>query len=125
MQRRVVAEVRFGPDRGAVLVQGGRTIYEHWQALESGFGGVFLPPRWSPSDGRVSWSWEPRGDGAPTEDELAAIRVRLAEAGRARVGAAEPVASDLPTVLSRMARIARALESMEDGRLAGDRRAHV
>lgn len=77
-QRRFFAEVRFGAERSAISVPGGRVVYDYWHLIEATFGSVLLPPQWQAADGRATWIWDqPSQKGRPTTAELARIRLLL------------------------------------------------
>lgn len=76
--RRVVAEIRWGGDPGAIAWVGNRTIHQYWPLLSGYFRDIFLAPQRRAEESAVSWSWrEPAKNPAPSAAELAALRKRL------------------------------------------------
>jgi hypothetical protein len=122
-QRRFLAEVKFGPDRAAVAMLGGRAIYEYWNLLEPHYGQVLLAPQWRAAERRAAWNWQQPDASTPlTSEVLAEVRRKLdacSASASERLPAGLGGASVSDAVLDRARGIARELAGKPDDRLAG------
>src|SRR5688500_2102627 len=77
--RRVVAEIRWGSDPGAIVWVGNRSIHQYWPLLSGYFRDILLPPHRRAEESAVSWRWrEPANSKPPSASELSTLRKRLA-----------------------------------------------